>query len=86
MIAIDTSALIAVINHEPERPRFLEIIASADRCLISTVTLLETRIVTFGRFGHGGVDRLSQWLASFDPEIVAFDVILADAAFTAFKT
>lgn len=86
MIAIDTSALIAVINHEPERPRFLEIIASADRCLISTVTLLETRILTFGRFGHGGVDRLSQWLASFDPEIVAFDVILADAAFTAFKT
>ncbi len=86
MIAIDTSALIAVTNHEPERQRFLEHIASADRCLISAVTLLEVRIVTFGRYGAAGADRLAEWLDSFLPEVVAFDRAHADAAFAAFKT
>ena len=85
MIVLDTSALIAITNHEPERRRFLEIIAAADRCLISAVTLLEMRIVTFGRFGAGGIDQLAEWLATFDPEIVTFDADLSDAAFGAFR-
>lgn len=85
MIVVDTSALIAVTNHEPERPHFLTVIADADRCLISAVTLLETRIVTLTRFGDAGIDHLAEWLASFAPEIVAFDRQMADAALSAFK-
>ena len=84
MIVIDTSALIAVTNHEPERQQFLQIIAAADRCLISAMTLLEVRIVTFGRFGKAGIDRLTEWLMVFDPEIVAFDEGQSTAAFDAF--
>ena len=86
MIAIDTSALMAIANHEPERSRFLEIIAAADHCLISAVTILEVRIVTFGRYGAAGTDRLAEWLATFAPEFVAFDGAQAHAAFAAFKT
>ena len=85
MIALDTSALIAITNHEPERQRYLEIIAAADRCVMSSVTFFETRMVTFGRFGTAGVDRLADWLATFDPEIVPFDLSQSDAAFAAFK-
>lgn len=85
MIAVDTSAMIAIINHEPERQKFLELIAGTDRCLISAVTLLETRIVTFGRFGTAGTDRLSEWLTTFSPSIVAFDSIQSNAAFEAFE-
>ena len=66
--------------------RYLEAIANADRCLISAVTLLETRMVTFGRFGAAGADRLAAWLATFAPEIVAFDEAQTDAAFAAFAT
>ena len=77
MVAIDTSALIAITNHEPECQRFLEAIAGADRCLISAVTLFETRMVTFGRFGVAGSDRLVAWLAAFNPEIIAFDEVQA---------
>jgi len=84
VIVIDTSALIAVTNHEPERQAFLDAISQADRCLMSAVTLLETRMVVWGRFGIAGVDRLKEWLEAFDPEIVAFDASQADAAFTAF--
>jgi ribonuclease VapC len=86
MIAVDTSALIAIANHEPERRRFLEIIAGADGCQISAVALLETRIVIFARFGTAGADRLAEWLATFKPEIVTFDEAQTDAAFAAFKT
>ncbi len=38
MIVIDTSALIAILNHEPERVAFFEAIAAADRRLVSAVT------------------------------------------------
>lgn len=86
MIVIDTSAMIAIINHEPERQRFLEIMASADRCLISAVTLLETRMVVLGRFGTAGIDRFAEWLAAFNPEIVAFEGVHSDAAFVAYRT
>jgi ribonuclease VapC len=85
VIAIDTSALIAITNHELERQRLLEAIADADRCLISAVTLFETRMVTLGRFGSAGSDRLEAWLATFNPEIAAFDETQADAASVAFN-
>lgn len=42
-------------------------------------------MVTFGLFGSAGVDRLDQWLASFNIEVVPFDKALAAAAFEAFK-
>jgi ribonuclease VapC len=86
VIVIDTSAVVAVINHESERPVFLAIIAATDQCLISTVTMLENRIVTFTRFSVAGIARLEQWLGSFAPLIVAFDENQTDLAFVAFKT
>lgn len=86
MIVVDTSALIAVINHEPERQQFLEIIASTDHSLVSAVTLLETRIVRLGRFGNTATERLALWFAAFAPEIIAFDRLQADAAVAAFET
>ena len=59
MIAIDTSALIAVINGKPERQRFLEVIAAADRRLISTprsfrsTTTKHGTPLAFKKFGKG---------------------------------
>jgi ribonuclease VapC len=84
LIAIDTSALIAVINHEPERMRFLAILASEDRRLISAVNLLETRIVTHARFGPAGIARLDAWFDAMSLDVIAFDSGQAGAAFSAF--
>ena len=50
------------------------------------MTIFEVRIVTFGRYGAAGTDRLAEWLATFAPEFVAFDGAQAHAAFAAFKT
>jgi uncharacterized protein with PIN domain len=41
MIVIDTSALIAILNHEPERTAFYVAIAASDRRLVSAVTYQE---------------------------------------------
>jgi len=38
MIVIDTSALIAFLNHEPERTAFYEAIVAADRRFVSAVS------------------------------------------------
>jgi ribonuclease VapC len=49
MIVIDSSALIAILEHEPERTAFFQAIASADRCLVSAVSYQETGQVIFSR-------------------------------------
>jgi uncharacterized protein with PIN domain len=41
MIVIDTSALIAILNHEPERTAFYEAIVAADRRPVSAVSYQE---------------------------------------------
>ena len=85
MIVIDTSALIAVTNHEAERQRILEVIAAADRCAISAMTVFETAIVVYARFGETGLSQLAAWIATFSPEIVAFDEQQAQQATNAYK-
>ena len=63
MIVVDTSALIAILDRQPDAALYAEAIAEADSPLISAATLLELHIVMLNR--HGGragqiVDRLIQ--------------------------
>jgi ribonuclease VapC len=52
MIVIDSSALIAILEHEPERTAFFQAIARADRCLVSAISYQETGQVIFSRRGR----------------------------------
>ena len=85
MIVLDTSALVAILNKEPERSTFMATIAANDRRLLSAVNLLEARLVMRGRYGAPGVADLEQLLEIIEPEIVPFDSDQADAAFAAFE-
>ena len=63
MIVVDTSALIAILDKEPDAALYAEAIAEADTPLISAATLLELHIVMLNRHGAGAariVDRLLQ--------------------------
>ena len=63
MIVVDTSALIAILEKEPDAARYAEAIAEADTPLISAATLLELHIVMLNRHGARAapiVDRLIQ--------------------------
>ena len=55
MIVVDTSAAIAIIFGEPERAAFARVIGAADRALISTVSVVEARLVAHGRKGQRAV-------------------------------
>lgn len=63
MIVVDTSALIAILDKEPDAYLYAEAIAEADPPLISTATLLELNIVMLNRHGIKAaqiVDKLIQ--------------------------
>jgi ribonuclease VapC len=55
MIAVDTSAIVAIVLNEPERADFMGAIRSAVVALISTVSVVETKMVLFGRRGPRAV-------------------------------
>jgi ribonuclease VapC len=63
MIVVDTSALIAILDKEPDAALYAEAIAEADTPLISAATLLELHIVMLNRHGARTaqiVDRMIQ--------------------------
>jgi ribonuclease VapC len=85
MIVIDTSALIAILNHEPERTALYEAIAAADRCLVSAVTYQEAGHVLFAKRGVNGLYDLEDFLALIKAEIIPHDMQLAALSLEAFR-
>ena len=57
MIVVDTSALIAILDREPDAALYAEAIAEADAPLISSATLLELHIVMLNRHGAAAKSR-----------------------------
>jgi ribonuclease VapC len=84
MIVIDSSALIAILQNEPERAQFASFIAHANRKYVSAVTLLEAGMVARSRRGDAGLAALGEILADAEIEIVPFDEPLVKLALQAF--
>lgn len=84
MIAVDTSAVIAILRLEPEADDFMRAIARSDRCLMSAVSALEAAMVVAGQ--DGGVPDLSTLdeLIAKSIEIVPFDAAQVRRARQAF--
>lgn len=85
MIVIDSSALVAIVNREPERAQFLRLIAASDHRLISAATLLETKMVVLGRFGPAAISDFTTLMEEMAPDIIPLDAALANAAFATFE-
>jgi ribonuclease VapC len=84
MIVVDTSALIAILDKEPDAGRYAEAIAEADGPLISAPNLLELHIVMLNRHGARAaqiVDRLMQDAAFQIENFTAQHVELAREAY-----
>ncbi len=54
-MVIDTSALIAIVQKEPEAEIFVRAIVGDTRRLVSVVSALEAETVAYGRAGEDGV-------------------------------
>jgi ribonuclease VapC len=85
MIVIDSSALIAMLQDEPERAQFASIIARASQKFVCAVTFLETGMVAYSRRGDPGLAALGEIVAEAEIEIVPFDRALAKLALAAFE-
>ena len=84
MIAVDTSAIVAIVLGEPEREVFVATVQRADQALISTASVVETRMVVHGRRGERGVVLLDDLLRLPPFEIVPPGAAEMDAAYQAF--
>ena len=85
MIVVDSSALIAILRREPEADSFLQVIATAQGCLLSSVSLLETSMVLVGRTGDAASwADLDALIARAGMQVLAQDEELAQEARRAF--
>ena len=84
VIVVDTSAIVAVAFAEPERADFLAVIERADRVLISSVSVVEARIVVHARRGERAVVLLDNFFGLPMFEIVPPGHQEMNAAYAAF--
>jgi len=85
MIVVDTSALIAILDKEPDAALFAEAIAEADAPLISTATLLELNIVMLNRYGVKATQIVDRLIQEGGFQVESFTVQHADLAREAYS-
>jgi ribonuclease VapC len=84
-MVIDTSALLAILQDEPERRAFNEAIAAAETRLLSAASFVETSIVIESRYAAEGVRDLDALIAKAAIVLVPVDADQARIARTAFS-
>ena len=81
---LDTSALLAILQNEPERRSFNAAIEDAASRSMSTATFVETSIVIGARYGGDGLRDLDLFIAKAEIVLVPVDAEQAHAARDAF--
>jgi ribonuclease VapC len=84
MIAVDTSAIIAIVFNEPEREPFKEAILRSSTAAISTVSVVEAKMVVHARRGERAVLLVDDLLRLPMFEIMPPSAIEMEAAYRAF--
>ncbi len=83
-MVIDTSAMLAILQDEPERGSFAERIAAAAVCRISAASFVEASMVLESRHGAEGVRSFDLLIESAGVEVVPVDLAQARIARQAF--
>lgn len=84
MIAVDTSAIVAIALNEPERAAFRQAILQARKALISTASVIEVKMVLYSRRGPRAVVLADDMLRLPMFEVTPPGPADLDAAFAAF--
>jgi len=84
-MVIDTSALVAILQAEPERRAFIEAIEDADSRRMSVATFVEISIVLEARYGSEGLHDLDRFITKAGIELIPFDIEQGQTARTAFS-
>ena len=81
---IDASALVAVMQGEPDTDEILTIIKREDQVVAAAVTVLEAGIVMRARRGPDGLANLMEFIGETGIEIIPFDAGHVAVALEAF--
>lgn len=84
-MVLDTSALLAILQDEPERRSFNEAIEAAESRSLSVASWVEASVVVEARFGAAGLRHLDRLVARAEIELVAVDREQAELAREAFS-
>jgi ribonuclease VapC len=84
-MVIDTSALLAILQREPERRSFVEAIESADSTRMSVASFVESSIVIESRYGAEGLRDLDRFISRAGIELIPVDQEQGELARTAFS-
>ena len=80
MIVVDTSALIAILDKEPDANLYAEAIAEADPPVISAATLVELNIVMLNRHGIKAAQIVDQLIHEAGFQVESFTIQHAEFA------
>jgi len=84
-MVVDTSAVLAILQDEPERRRLNEALEAADSRVMSVATFVETSIVIESRFGAEGLHHLDLFVDRAGMVLAPVDVEQARVARAAFS-
>ena len=82
---LDTSAILAILQDEPERRKFNEAIEAAETRLLSTASYVECSMILESRYGADGIRDLDLLIAKAQVSLVAVDEEQANLARRAFR-
>jgi ribonuclease VapC len=83
-MVIDSSAILAILQGEPEKDTLLASIAADETRLTSAVSVLEAGMLALSRRGHAGRSDLEQLLSALQIDVVEFDAAQARIGVDAF--
>jgi len=84
-MVLDTSALLAILQNEPERRAFNEAIEAADVRLMSVASFVEVSMIVESRYGSDGVRDLDLFIDKARVDLIPVDVEQARLARQAFR-
>jgi ribonuclease VapC len=84
-MVIDSSAVMAILMGEPEAVAMARLIDGAPSRLMSSINVLETHMVSWGRKGDDGVRLFDDFLTRAQIEITPIDLRQTSAARSAFN-
>lgn len=84
-MVVDTSALLAILQRQPKRREFLEIIEDADSIRMSVANFVESSIVIESRYGAEGLRDLDRFISRAGIELVSVDEEQGQLARSAFS-
>ena len=84
-MVIDTSAVLAILQREPERRSFLEAIEAADSTRMSVASFVESSIVIDSRYGAEGLRDLDRFISRANIELLPVDREQGQLARSAFS-